>query len=154
MSISIKESRLEQGTGIFLSFLCFIIYFWIIPSQIRHIQGVALSPRSFPQAITVFMFCLSVALFVSGWLKRNRSDQKIYSVSGQEMKLVALTLLILGIYTYSLYFFSYIPATIVGMAVLTWVYGQRNLWKLSAMSILLPVCIYLAFTHLLRFQMP
>lgn len=154
MLFSIKESRLELGIGIFFAAFSLLLYFVIIPWQIRDVPGVALSPRSFPLAITAFMFFLSLALTVSGWLKRNRPDQKVFSMSVQEAKLAPLTLLIVGAYTYSLNFISYIPATVVCMAALMLVYGQRKWWRLGAMAIILPVCIFLAFTHLFGFRMP
>jgi len=154
VSFSIKESRLEQYSGIFFAFFSLLLYFGIIPWQIRHIEGAGLSPRFFPQTITAFMFCLSVALAVSGWLKRNSTDQRIYSINAQEAKLAPLTLLVVAGYTYSLYYVPYIPATIVTLAVLMWIYGMRKWWKLGAMALLLPVCIYLAFTHLFGFRMP
>ena len=152
--MSFKESRLELWTGVFFALLSILLYFVIIPWQIRHVPGVALSPRTFPQAITGLLFFLSVALSVSGWAKRNLASQKTYSISGQEVKLTALTLLAVGGYTLLLQATSYIPATILVLAVLIRLYGQRKWWKLAAVALILPVLIYTAFTYLLRFQMP
>ena len=152
--VSFNESRLERWSGVFFAFLSILFYFGVIPWQIRHVPGVSLSPRTFPNTITVFLFVLSVALCVSGWLKRNRTGQKIFSISCNEIKLAALTLLTVGGYTLLLYIIPYIPATFIVLAVLIRLYGQRKWWKLSLVSLILPVLIYVAFTYLLRLQLP
>ena len=152
--MSFNESRLERWSGVFFAFLSILLYFGVIPWQIRHVPGVALSPRTFPNTITAFLFVLSVALFVSGWLRRNRTGQKIFSISGNEIKLAALTLLTVSGYTLLLYVTPYIPATVIVMAVLIRLYGQRKWWKLGLVSFILPVLIYAVFTYLLRLQLP
>ena len=152
--MSFKESRMEQWAGAFLAVFSVSLYFGIIPWQIRHIPGVGLSPRTFPQAITGVLFCLSAALFASGWAKRNRVDQKVFSISDTEIKLSALTLLAIGGYTLLLRVVPYIPSTAIVLVVLTCLYGQRKWWKVAALALVLPVFIYAAFTALLRLQMP
>ena len=152
--MSFKESRLEQCSGAYLAFFSVLLYFVIIPWQIRHIPGVGLSPRTFPQAITGVLFCLSAALFVSGWLKRNRADQRVFSISVTEIKLSALTLLAVGGYALLLNVVPYIPSTMIVLAVLTSLYGQRKWWKTAALALVLPVLIHVAFTTLLRMHMP
>ncbi|MDR1875827.1 MAG: tripartite tricarboxylate transporter TctB family protein [Synergistaceae bacterium] len=150
----LKESQVERYAGGFFALFSIALYFFVIPWQIRRVAGASPSPRSFPLAITATVFALSASLFVSGWHKRNREDQKVYLLSAEELKLAGATLLVMGAYTALLYAFSYVPVTIVVLAVLIRLYGQRTWWKLGVTAIVLPPLIFAAFTYLLKLRLP
>jgi hypothetical protein len=152
--VSFNESQLERYSGVFLALFSIVIYFVIIPWQIRNIAGETITPRSFPSTITAVMFVLSVCLFISGWRKKDLTDQKNFQISREEILLAGATLLAVGGYNLLLYVIPYIPATIIVLAILIWLYGQRKLWKLGAVSVMLPVVIFVAFTYFLKLQLP
>ena len=152
--MSLKESRMEQLAGLFLSLFSLLLYFVIIPWQIERVERAHPSPRSFPEAIAALLFVLAICLFVSGWRKRSRPDQKVFRMSQEELRQSFVTLLVMGGYTLSLYVLPYLPATMAALGGLMWIYGQRKWWKLSLAVLVLPGAIYMAFTSLLKLRLP
>jgi len=151
---SVKESKMEQVAGIVLAVGSAIFLFLIIPNQIAHQEGVFPSPRTFPQIITGVLIFVSILLFFSGWMKRKQENQKVYTISKEAAKMSGITLGAMCIYIIILPIISYIPATALLAASLTFIYGQRNKILGIALAIAIPVLIYLAFTNLLFLRLP
>ena len=82
------------------------------------------------------------------------SEQEVYSLPWEKAKMVLLFLLIIVLYVISMEFLPYIPCTIVALAVMMLVAGQRSWIKLGAVSIILPIVIYYSFTMLLKLRLP
>lgn len=103
------------------------------------------------------MTVLGIVLFASGWRKGKapkQEDEETYSLGKKETRLVLLTLGIVILYVIILHFIPYIPATMVFLAVLITLYGQRNKLKIILPSVLLPIIIYVGFTYGLQLHMP
>jgi uncharacterized membrane protein len=145
---------MEQLAGVFLALFSLLLYFVIIPWQIESVRGAHPSPRSFPEVIAALVFVLAVCLFVSGWYKRNRPNQKIFRMSREEFRQSLITLMVMTGYTLLLYVLPYIPVTMAALGGLMWIYGQRKWWKLSLAVLILPATIYMAFTSLLKLRLP
>lgn len=152
--MSLTESKAERILGIVFAALGLMLYVVIIPWQIKDVGAEFPTPRSFPNLLAGLLILLGIVLFASGIKHKDASDQKIYSISKTEAKLVIVTLLLMVIYVISLYFVPYIPATIVILALMIFIYGQRSPVKIAAASVIVPVVIYLAFTYILKFNMP
>ena len=99
------------------------------------------TPRSFPNLLAGLLIVLGIALFVAGLKRKNSTDQKVYSITKTEAKPALVTLLLMVLYVISLYFVPYIPATIVVLALMIFIYGQRSLIKLAGASVAVPVII-------------
>jgi uncharacterized membrane protein len=145
---------MEQLAGVFFALLSLLLYFVIIPWQIESVRGAHPSPRSFPEVIAALLFVLAICLFISGWCKRSRPNQKIFRMSQEEIRQSIITFLVMTGYTLLLYVLPYIPVTMAALGVLMWIYGQRKWWKLSLAMLILPPSIYMAFTSLLKLRLP
>ena len=152
--MSLSESKAERILGIVFAVLGLVLYFVIIPWQIKDVGAEFPTPRSFPNLLAGLLVVLGAALFVSGVKHKDAADQKVHSITKIEAKLVVITLLLMVLYVISLYFVPYIPATVVVLALMIFIYGQRSPVKLAAASVAVPVIIYLAFTYILKFNMP
>ena len=135
-----------------------ILAFLIIPTQIKDVDVEWYnSPRLFPWIISGLFVVLGAALFFSGRKKARTmpdSEQEVYSLPWEKAKMVLLFLLIIVLYVISMEFLPYIPCTIVALAVMMLVAGQRSWIKLGAVSIILPIVIYYSFTMLLKLRLP
>jgi hypothetical protein len=152
--LEIKESSVEKYGGIVIGLLTLLLYFWVIPVQIGHVKNVPVEPSTLPKILAIIMFTLSIALSVSGHLNRHKANQKVYKIALSEMKLVFFSLAVLVVYTVVVPYIGYMVTTVISLAVLMYVFGQRNRVKLIAVSVLVPLGILIFFTKLMQIHLP
>ena len=155
--MSLKEGKTELVMGILFSLFGVLLLTVIIPTQIKYVNGAYPQPRFFPQVIAALIVVLGIALFVGGIRKiksMKEEDQEVYTFRWNEVRLVMFTLVVMMIYVAVLSFISYLPATMIALAVLMAAYGQRSKLKLIGVSVLLPVRIYVGLTYGLRLRLP
>lgn len=152
--MSLTESKAAKILGAVFAVMGLVLYFVIIPWQIKDVGADFPTPRSFPNLLAGLLVILGASLLVSGIKQKDAANQKVYSITKKEARLVLVTLLLMVVYVISLYFVPYIPATIVILALMIFIYGQRSPVKLAAASVAVPIIIYLAFTYVLKFNMP
>lgn len=153
--ISLTESKSSRILGVFFIVFALVLFFVIIPTQIKYIPNANPSPRFFPKIIAIMLFGLGTSLLVSGIRGKDKPDQPVvFSLSAKEAKLVGLTMGVLLLYTIVLNFIPYIPATIAALGVLITAYGQKSVKKIIVTSVLLPLIIYFSFTYLLMLKLP
>lgn len=152
--MSLKESKGNQIIGTVFFVLGLLFFFVIVPSQTTAVENAIITPSFFPRTFSLLMAILGALLFIEGWRGKDKPNQKVYSVSKQGLKLVIITFAILIAYVLLLYRLPYIAVTIPVLAVLIYIYGQRNWIKLIGVSVGLPIVIYFSFTYLLRLMLP
>lgn len=154
--MSMQESKAEKVIGIISVVFGLLLGFLIIPTQIAVAKDTAWynQPSFFPNVIAGLFVLLGMLLFLSGVKKKDKKEQETYSLSLQGGKMVLITLGLVGLYVLALSFLPYIPCTIVGLGVLMWLFGQRDLKKLIPVAVLLPIIIYFSFTYLLKLRLP
>ena len=156
--MSLKEGKAEVILGAFFFVLGVLLVFLIIPGQIRLVDGASPQPRFFPSLIAGLMGVLGVVLFAGGLRKMKtvkEEDQSVtFSLQFKELLLVVLTLVIMALYVVLLNFVPYMPATMIALAVLITLYGQRNIFKIVGVSVLLPIIIYVGLTYGLQMRLP
>jgi len=152
--MEITESKAERAGGIILGVFSLLLYFVLIPAEIADAKALGVSPRFLPQAVGILLFTLSVALFISGYKKRNLSGQKVFKLSPLEGKLVIKSLAIVAAYIVAFELAGYIVPSIVTLALLMYMYGQRRKTLLVAISVGFPLFVYFAFTRLLHMVLP
>ena len=152
----LKESKAEQIIGIVFVALGLIAALIVIPMQIKEVSYDIIfnSPRFFPTVIAMLFILLGAALFVSGLRKKDAEEQEEYSLGAKEAKLVLITLGTMVVYTALLYFLPYIPVTMLVLAFLIWIYGQKSWKKIVITALVLPVIIYISFRYGLMLRMP
>jgi hypothetical protein len=87
-------------------------------------------------------------------LNRHKANQKVYKIALSEMKLVFFSLAVLVVYTVVVPYIGYMVTTVISLAVLMYVFGQRNRVKLIAVSVLVPLGILIFFTKLMQIHLP
>ncbi|MDP3387774.1 MAG: tripartite tricarboxylate transporter TctB family protein [Eubacteriales bacterium] len=152
--MKIKESKAEIFIGLFLFIFALLLLFYIIPTQIRFVPSATTSPRLMPRFVAIIIGVLSLTMMFFGYLKRNRLNQKEFSISQKEAKLVILTLIVIAIYTMAVKYIRYIPTTIISLAFLMWAFGQKSKIKLVLISTAVPIVIYVFFTNFLKIRLP
>jgi hypothetical protein len=153
--MKIRESKAQIGGGSLLGVFSLALYFYIIPTQIIFVkQQLGVSPQYFPNILAGFLFILSLALGFQGYRGRNRINQKTYSVTWQETKLVLLTLLIIGLQIIGFEQIGYLIPAILAIAVCMFIYGHKNYVTIALVSILLPLSIKLFFEQMLQVYLP
>jgi len=155
--MSLNESKAEKILGIVFAVFGVLLLAVIIPSQIAYVKNAYPQPRFFPNIIAGLITVLGVALFATGLHKGKKPDQEggeTYSLNFKEARLVLLTLVILGVYVAAMYVIPYLPATMIFLAVMITLYGQRNPLKIILPAVGLPIIIYFGFTYGLMLRMP
>lgn len=154
--MSLKEGKAEVILGAFFTVLGILFLAWIIPTQIKYVDGAFPQPRFFPNLICALMTVLGVYLAFTGRKKqkKNSDNQEVYSLTWKEGRLVLITLGILMAYVGLLYFVPYLPATIVVTGALVAIYGQKSLLKILLTATILPCLIYFGMTYGLMIKLP
>lgn len=125
---------LERNLSIIM--IVFSSFFLVMSLQIENRTGNLISPGSWPAALMMLMFILSVTLLVRTFRnKNNRNIQNDKPEDGDdeedEEKLVypkrfILLLGTLAIYTFILGYVGFIAATILGIFVLSFLFGMKS----------------------------
>ena len=154
--MSLKEGKAEIILGAFFTIIGILTLVWIIPTQIKYVDGAYPQPRFFPDLVAALTVVLGAALCIGGIRKHkaNQENQEAYTFKWHEVRLVLITLGVLVLYIASMYFIPYLPATIVATGVLVALYGQKKIWKILLTAILVPVIIYFGLTYGLKIRLP
>ncbi len=152
--MEISESRAEQAGGVILGVFSLLLYFVIIPAEVADVRGMGVSPRFLPEVVGILLFVLAVMLFMNGYRKRNQEEQKIFSLSRREAKLVVKSLVLVALYIVVFDFAGYIISTMLALGLFMYMYGQRKKKVLISVTLAIPVLIYLFFTRVLHMVLP
>ena len=154
--MNIKEGKANLFLGIFFVILGAVLLAVIIPSQIAYVKDAFPQPRFFPNVISGLMVILGIALAVSGYrtMKADKEGQEVYTFIPHEVKLVVITLIIIFAYVLLLNWLPYLPCTIVTLAILITLYGQKKIWKIALTAVLVSVIIYVGMKYGLSVRLP
>ncbi len=155
MQVQIPEHKAQIGGAVFFGLLSLLLYFVIIPREIVFAQQkMGVSPSYFPNMLSGLLFIFAVALGVDGYRMRHRKKQRIYSFSLQETKLVAVTLILIGLQIVGFDLIGYLVPAMAAIAACMYVFGHRNYLTIIVISVLLPVAIKLFFEKMLQVSLP
>jgi putative tricarboxylic transport membrane protein len=149
-----KESNVHQVAGGILLLFSLLMLFLIIPAQIRNVQSIGVTPRFMPQLLTVLLAILSILLAVDGYRKRELPDQKEYEIDPVNLKLFAITFVVMIINVLLVNTLGYLISTALTLLALMLVYGQRNLKYMIPVALLVPFAIQQFLTRLLYVRLP
>lgn len=155
--MKLSEARAEKYLGVF-----FIIFgaavALIIPHQVSGMNAHwTNSPRLLPFIIAGLIVLLGACLVFSGVNKQRRvreEDQETYSLNFEQFKMVASIVVLLSVYVILLPIIGYIPSTMLMLAVMMLVCGQKSILKIAIVSIALTLLVYYSFTYILMLKMP
>ena len=143
------------GTGLFLFSL--VLIFYLIPAYVGGSTHTEMSPRFFPRLAAYLLAALSLALTVVSakglGLHRNFSGLTGCLVPSFKFNPKSGPVLNIGIvcaYFLGFEYVSFLAATPVAVALFMLAFGQRRLWRIIVISLVLTAVIYLLFTFGLK----
>lgn len=152
--LKLTESQMEQITGAIIFIFSLILLFVIIPGQIGEIEGATPNPRTLPVFYGYSIAGLSILLFGDGYRKRNDKSTPVLLISAKEIKLVLFSLLSMGVCILLFPYLGYIPTTILILAMMMKVFGQKKIRTILVVSVGVPVITWLFFTYVLKLVLP
>jgi hypothetical protein len=152
--MSINESKVDQIFGLLLGIFALLLFFVIIPNEVADTSKFGVSPRFLPNVLALLLLVLSICQIVSGFKKKDKKDQKTYTINPNELKLIGKSMLIFIVYLVAINIVGYLISTTVTLAVFMLVYGQKNIKKIALVSVGIPIVIYIFFTKALQMVLP
>lgn len=152
--MKVQEGKATQFIAIFLLIFSLLLYLVIIPDQVSDTRTFGVSPRVMPDVIALVLVFLSVCLFFSGRATAKKANQKVYTFEPAAMKLVLLAVAVLIVYQLVVYTVGFIITAALFVAVLMFATGQRSKVTIGAISVILPVSIYMFFNKILQMYLP
>lgn len=151
-----------------------LIIFAIIPSQtsskdIPGSRGVGLlTGRFFPVVGTSSFFLFSIILLIGSSLKLKKltlnnnaeeskekeSDNENIGITNKELAIGFIVVILSMIYINAMQYLGYLILTMIGVGILTWTIGNRNLFKVILCSLIIPTAIYFVFAVGLGLNLP
>ena len=115
-----------------------------------------MSPWLFPLLLAVLAVLLAAALFVEGRREAKLSHTGETPVKPKPMKIINVLAVILVCVAYAalLPLIRFIPATVIFLAVLMWLMGERRPRMLAAVALLVPLALYALFGLGLGVRLP
>ena len=125
----------------------------------RNVTEWKTSPFLFPVLTAVFGILLSAALFSEARRERKRGAEQAGGgeeacTAGIGIKKVLLFICISVCYDILLPVLHFLPATVLYLAVLFFLLGERKVWKICASSAAGAAAVYLLFGVLLNVRLP
>lgn len=149
----------QQGilSGGFIAILSFIVYFFLIPTQIKLKKGVEIGPEFFPKiAVMLVAICsLAYVIFQVISLKSTKTSFKEgFSINIKEYKnhliFISSAILFLAVVEYLGFAISAILLTIF----LLFFFGSKGIVKNIVIGIVYGTVVYLLFSQVLRISFP
>lgn len=116
-------------------------------------QNNVVGPGFFPTIIAIILVALGVILFIQAITTKKEDDIKI-NLLGSENKMAYLVMLITLVYLVAMGFVGFILSSIVYLAVLIIMYGEKSKVKAVICSVGISLLIYFVFNTLLSVPLP
>lgn len=110
-------------------------------------------PDFFPKIITIFMAILGVYMLISSVLRKRKSTEE-FIINKHLITKIILFIVLMAAY-FSLFFVvGFIISSIIFLIVAQWIFGVKNKIILFAVSILVPIGLFVFFTQLFNIPIP
>lgn len=115
-----------------------------------------LSPYLFPLLLAVFAVLLSAALFAEGRseAEKSRAEAAAAKHAARGLKQLLAVALTGILYCALLAPLGFIPSTVLFLAALLWLLGERRRWMIAAVALLTPLVLYALFGLALGVRLP
>jgi hypothetical protein len=148
--------------GFGLLTLAFILYFIIIPWQIKPQPGELISSDIFPKFATIILAILGIGfLYDANKLRRvSRTDPVEYSTmdekNAEKMDWASFFMStgVLLVYTLSLYLLGFIISTMLFLVLTMWRFGVGPVWKCSIIAATMVLIFGMLFQSFMLIRLP
>lgn len=104
-------------------------------------------PAAYPQFILALLAICAVGIIIT-------PDDSTPDAQQRDWRIVALVLATIGLYIFMLATIGYIVSTVVFVAVMALLSGERRWWLLSVYSLGVALSLYFIFTNYLSITLP
>lgn len=110
-------------------------------------------PNFFPKIITISMIVLAGYMLVTSLIHARKSTKSFEFNKHTAMK-IALFILLMAGYFFLFFVVGFIISSIVFLILAQWIFGVKNKITVLAVSVLVPIGLYLFFTQLFNIPIP
>lgn len=138
----------DQKFGIVLLIFCFILWFFLIPTQISSSKDAV-----YPRLVNVWIAICGILLILKSW----KSSEKIIlyeSKDKQGIIRVVATVIIFLIYIFMIDFLGFFISSFVFIIILMLSFGVRQWIKLISVPIIILLFLYFLIKKVLFFPLP
>ena len=138
----------DQKFGIVLLIFCFILWFFLIPTQISSSKDAV-----YPRLVNVWIAICGILLILKSW----KSSEKIIlyeSKDKQGIIRVVATVIIFLIYIFMIDFLGFFISSFIFIIILMLSFGVRQWIKLISVPIIILLFLYFLIKKVLFFPLP
>ncbi len=156
----------DRGLGWFLICGGVFLLAYAIPAGVdvpESVKSIALSPDLWPRVISAMFVVLGVILLAGTIIQRRKRNVSVEAVDGgnieaplstlvRKVEVVGLGLLI--VYLGLVHIFGIPVASAIAICSFAFTYGERNIWKIAIVAVVVPTLLYFFFTGVAGVPIP
>lgn len=153
MSEQLKNQKFREGLVILLLGIALGVYslYQFYTAAVK--TSWIMSPYLFPLLLSAFTVLVSLSLLLEA-VHELRAAAKEDGKGKMSLKNVAVVMLLCIAYAVLLPHLGFIFASMLFLAALIWFLGERKIWLLAAISVVMPLLLYVIFGVLLSVRLP
>ena len=153
MSERLKNQKFQEGLVILLLGIALGVYslYQFYTAAVK--TSWIMSPYLFPLLLSAFTVLVSLSLLLEA-VHELRAAAKEDGKGKMNLKNVAVVMLLCIAYASLLPHLGFIFASMLFLAALIWFLGERKIWLLAAISVVMPLLLYVIFGVLLSVRLP
>ena len=151
MSERLKNQKFQEGLVVLLLGIALGGYSLYMFRTAAVKTSWIMSPYLFPLLLSVFTILVSLSLLLEAI-----HEMRTTAGTGRKINLksVAAAMLFFIAYAALLPHLGFIPASMLFLAAFIWFLGERRIWLVAAISLVMPLLLYGIFGVLLRVRLP
>jgi hypothetical protein len=152
-----KKLNREIVSGSFITLVCILIYFFIIPTQIKLKANAALGPEFFPKiAVMVIGICALIFTIIQIYSlkdsKTSNNDSFSFSIKGYIKQIIFI---LFGFaFLIVVEYLGFPIASILLLIFLLFFFGSKGVVKNIVIAVIYGCCVYYLFSSILKISFP
>jgi len=153
-----NRRKLDIAAGAICVALALLILFVAIPLGVQEpkkVKFAALSPSYYPRIATYFLLFFGVLLIGLRFFRKQSEHVESEKINWRNHATGCLVImLILFLYYATLSYLGFVLSSIAALFLLLLLAGERKLWALTILPLVLPFALYYFFTHVANIPIP
>jgi hypothetical protein len=152
-----KKMNREIVSGSFITLVCILIYFFIIPTQIKLKANAALGPEFFPKIAVILIGTCSliytiIQIYSLKDSKTSNNDSFSFSIKGYIKQIIFI---LFGFaYLIIVEYLGFPIASILLLIFLLFFFGSKGIVKNIVIAVIYGCCVYYLFSSILKISFP
>ena len=153
MSERLKNHKFQEGLVILILGAALGVYSLYMFRTAAVKTSWIMSPYLFPLLLSVFTVLVSLSLLLEA-VHEMRAAAENGKKGKMNLKSVAVVMLLCIAYAALLPHLGFVIASILFLAAFIWFLGERRIWLVAGISIIMPLLLYVIFGVLLSVRLP